>query len=239
MTFQNFELKPHNSHYEGAYDDRELRWRRVCAIDKVQNLRTLMRGTPVDSVLEVGCGTGAVLAEVARRSVGKQHTGIDMADPHMHMDSGAAALQMLPYDGAAIPFPPDSFDLVYASHVVEHVPDPRGLLAEIFRVSKKLIYVEVPCELHIRTSHRALQSTVDIGHINAYTPESFVILLQTAGLKVAETRLFDHSQAVHSFNTSRFRGAVKGLIRGALLSISPVLASRTFTYHCGALCTKE
>ena len=232
-------MKPHNSHYEGAYDDNELRWRRICAIDKVENLQTLMRGAPVQSVLEVGCGTGAVLAEAARRNIGQRHTGIDMADPRDHLDSGAAALQILQYDGLSIPFPPESFDLVYASHVVEHVPDPRGLLSEIRRVSRKLIYIEVPCELHIRTTHRALQSTVDIGHINAYTPDSFVILLQTAGLKVKEVRLFDHSLAVHSFHTSPLTGTVKGFIRGALLRISPVLASRTFTYHCGALCTKE
>ena len=236
MSFRTFELTPHNSHYEGEYDDQELKWRRICAIDKVNNLQTLMRGETVGSVLEVGCGTGAVLAEVARRSLGQSHTGIDLADPHEHLDSGASELTILKYDGTSIPFPDESFELVYASHVIEHVPDPRSLLREMGRVSKGLIYIEVPCELHLRMTHRSLQSTVDIGHINAYTPESFVILLQTAGLKVKEVKLFDHSLAVHRFHSSAFSGAAKGIIRGALLRASPTLASRTFTYHCGALC---
>ena len=239
MQFENFKIRPFNSHFEDAYGDIELEWLRTCAIDKANNLQTLMNAISVETVLEVGCGSAVVLAEVARRGIGREHVGIDLVDPRVHLDASATQLNVLAYDGVSIPFSTNAFDLVYASHVIEHVPDPRALLAEISRVSKRFVYVEVPCELHFRTSRRALQTSLDIGHINAYTPESFVILLQTAGLKIKEVQLFDHSRAVHSFHTSLVAGTVKGLIRSALLRLSPVLASRTFTYHCGALCTNE
>jgi len=64
--------------------------------------------------------------------------------------------------------------------VIEHVPNPRRLLREIARVARRFIYVEVPCELHLRTTRRALQRTLDIGHINAYTPESLQLLVETS-----------------------------------------------------------
>lgn len=239
MQFQSFEVRPHNSHYEGAYSSRELQWRRICAVDKVGNLEALVGNNAVETVLEVGCGTGAVLAEVARKHIGRSHMGIDVADPGVHTDEAAVRLRLLEYDGEAIPFPAKSFDLVYSSHVIEHVPDPRSLLREIGRVSKRLIYVEVPCELHARTNHRDLQATLNIGHINAFTPESFLILLQTAGLTIVEAQLFDHSFDAHRFHTSFFSGTLKGLVRRTALAASPLFASRIFTYHFGVLCTPQ
>lgn len=236
MQFQNFEVPPFNSHFEGAYSEHELKWLRTCATEKTNNLQALARGKSVETVLEVGCGSAVVLAEVARRKIGCDHVGIDLVDPRVHLDAGAAQLKVLAYDGVTIPFPDNAFDLVYASHVIEHVPEPRALLAEIHRVSKQWVYVEVPCELHVRTTHKALQTSLDIGHINAYTPESFVLLLETAGLKVKDTRLFDHMWEVHRFHTSFVAGTIKGAIRRSLLGLSPRWASKTFTYHFGALC---
>jgi SAM-dependent methyltransferase len=173
MHLQPFKVRPHNAHYEGEYSDTELQWRRVCAIDKAQNLKELLGARPAGSVLEVGCGTGAVLAAVKRAGVGTRHVGVDMADPGAHMDDGARDLDIKAYDGTRLPFPDGSFDLVYCSHVIEHVPDPRGLLAEIRRVARGVIYLEVPCELHVRTTRDALQRTLDIGHINAYKRRTF------------------------------------------------------------------
>lgn len=237
MLVEPFQAPRFNEHYEGPYTDKGFAWRRVCAIDKVSNIQALLRTEEVQSVLEIGCGTGALLAELAERGIGTSHTGVDIAAPSLHTDTGAAKVSLLQYDGEIIPFPDDSFDLVYASHVVEHVLNPRGLIAEMSRVAKRLIYLEVPCELHARTTHSDLQNTLNIGHINSYSPESFMLLCQTSGLKPSRVRLFDHSLDVHQFHTSRMRGLMKMKVRRALLSVSPILASRIFTYHFGVLCT--
>ena len=236
MLMRPFDVPSHNSYYEGEYSEKELRWRRVCALDKARNLQRLLGPRAVDSVLEVGCGTGAVLAEVARRGIGKRHQGVDMADPGVHLDPDAAGLQIAQYDGAVLPFADASFDLVFASHVLEHVPDPRSLLREMKRVSRQFIYIEVPCELHLRSSRDSLQRTLEIGHINAYTPEALLLQLQTAQLTVLDSELFDHSREVHAFASSPAKAWVKGAIRSGLLRASRRWASRCFTYHCGALC---
>jgi len=234
-----FRVPVYNAHYEGAYDDRALRWRQLGAADKAANLAYLLEGAAVDNVLEVGCGTGAVLAAVAKAGVGRQHTGVDLADPGPHRDPSAAGLELSRYDGQVLPYPDASFDLVFASHVVEHLPEPRALLAEIARVARRWIYLEVPCELHLRTNRRDLQQSLDIGHINAYTPESFRLLVETSGLPVARLGVFDHSLAVHSFNAGQVKGLTKYILRRGLLALSPQLASRLFTYHAGVLITKH
>lgn len=235
MQIIPFNISPHNMHYDGAYSGSELEWRRLGASDKIDNLQALLALQKVNSVLEVGCGTGAVLAEAARRRIGTQHVGIDMADPWKHVDDRAADLDLRHYDGGRLPFDDSSFDLVYASHVVEHVPDPRGFLQELARVSGKYLYVEVPCEVNMRTGHDSIQRSLQIGHINGYTPDYFMVLLQTAGLKVFKMRVFDHSFAVHSFGRPQWKGKLLQLVRRSMLKFAPRLAPKLFCYHCGAL----
>jgi ubiquinone/menaquinone biosynthesis C-methylase UbiE len=239
MLIRPFAVRPHNIHNEGAYPDDQLVWRRIGSLDKARNLQQLLGQRQVYSVLEVGCGTGAVLAEVARRGIGVRHVGVDMADPHAHLDAGASGLQIEAYDGQVLPYAGKAFDLVYASHVVEHVPDPRSFLRELKRVARKYIYLEVPCELHARATRDSLQRTLDIGHINAYSPESFILLVQTSDLTVVDSEIFDHSLEVHAFKTSRTKAYLKKAVRSALLQASRSWASRSFTYHCGVLCTPD
>lgn len=237
----DFQIGRHNAHYEGLYSAREREWRRICAIDKAGHIADLLADVAagVDGVLEVGCGTGAVLARLSTLQVGKQFTGIDLVDPSPNLEANGAATEALrfsAYDGEVVPFPDGAFDLVYASHVLEHVPDERRFLSELARTSRRFVYVEVPCELHARTNHRALQSTVDIGHINFYTPDTFRLVLQTAGLRVLKLGVYDHSLAVHAFHGSRMSGVTKSIIRKSLLAASPDMAVRLATFHCGALC---
>lgn len=235
MHIKPYEISPHNAHYSGEYPERALEWRRVCSNDKVGNLQSLLGDRKVSSILDVGCGTGSVLAEVIRRDIGDRYVGVDVVDPAEHLDPKAIGLDLRSYDGYRLPWPDNSFDLVYASHVVEHVPDPRGFLRELARVSSKYAYVEVPCEITARTSPAAIQSALQIGHINAYTPDYFQILLQTSGLKIIDLTLFDHSLEVHNFGRPYWKGRTMQLVRGAMLKLSPALASRLFCYHCGAL----
>jgi SAM-dependent methyltransferase len=239
MPVRQFNAPPFNAHYEGAYSEGEMTWRRLGAIDKANNLQSLLGSRSIYSVLEAGCGTGAVLAEIAKKGIGMSHTGVDIEPPSTHLDPDASKLTFLEYNGTTLPFPDNNFDLVFASHVVEHVLDPRGFISELSRVARRFVYLEVPCELHFRTTHKALQTSLDIGHINAYSLESFAILCSTSGLRVIDIRLFDHSFAIHSTNTSTLAAVTKMAIRRSLLQINSTLASRFFTYHCGVLCVPE
>ncbi|WP_232627835.1 class I SAM-dependent methyltransferase [Methylobacterium sp. Leaf118] len=240
MGFQ-FRTGELNAHYDKVYTDTERRWRQVCAIDKAQHIAEMLgaHAPEIESVLEVGCGTGDVIAQLSTLGVGQSFVGVDVIDPGMNNDHvrDRGNLSFVQQTGPALPFADRAFDVVFASHVLEHVEDERAFLKEIARVSRRYVYLEVPCELHARTSQGDLQASLDIGHINAYTPHSFALTLATGGLNVVDLRCFDHSVEVHAFHTSKLAGHLKRTVRSTLLNVSRDLAPKVFTYHCGALCT--
>jgi 2-polyprenyl-3-methyl-5-hydroxy-6-metoxy-1,4-benzoquinol methylase len=82
-------------------------------------------------VLDIGCATGALLEKLA--SGGWDCAGVEISP------SAAYARQKRGLDVRNVPleecrFPAASFDLVLASHVIEHLNDPAALLTEVRRV---------------------------------------------------------------------------------------------------------
>lgn len=238
----NFAIPSLRALYGQTYDARMLEWRRLGALDKVANLHTMLGDAgvklPLDDVLEVGCGTGDVLRGVARAGIGRHCTGIEIDDVRGGSEDAAPTndgLTIRTYDGKRIPFPAASFDLVYATHVLEHVVDTRAFLHELRRVTRRWVYIEVPCELHLFTTRAKLQASLDIGHINSFTPESLALTLETSGLRVHALRPFDHSEAVHVFHGGGLSAKLKMLARRGLLAAAPSLAPRLFCYHVAAL----
>lgn len=88
-------------------------------------------------VLEVGCGAGTDLVRFARG--GAIVTGVDISSSAVELARQNFAQQGLQADlrvadGEQLPFPGDSFDLVYAHGVVQYTTDPATLVAECHRV---------------------------------------------------------------------------------------------------------
>jgi ubiquinone/menaquinone biosynthesis C-methylase UbiE len=104
----------------------------------------LARVQPGDKVLDVGCGTGTLALEVARREgrVGRV-TGIDPSTEQIVRARSKAARHHVPIDFQIgviehLPFPDQMFDVVLSTLMMHHLPTPlkRQGLAEIARVLK-------------------------------------------------------------------------------------------------------
>ena len=87
-----------------------------------------------ERILDLGCGNGLYLAELARREHRGTVCGADLSLGMLaaaHARSGAA---LLVADAQRLPFADDSFDRVLAIHMLYHVPDRDLCLSEIRRV---------------------------------------------------------------------------------------------------------
>jgi ubiquinone/menaquinone biosynthesis C-methylase UbiE len=99
---------------------------------------------PGEQVLDVGCGTGTLATEVARR-VGRSGrvAGVDPGTRQIARARAKAARRHVSIDFQVgvieqLPFPDQSFDVVFSTLMMHHLPAPlkRQGLAEIARVLK-------------------------------------------------------------------------------------------------------
>jgi SAM-dependent methyltransferase len=138
------------------------------------------------SVLDIGCGTGQILAEL--ESVGMLGCGIDMHLSGLRVARERvrglviwSAVPPVPFEG--------EFDSVLLCDVIEHVADDRELLSEGYKALKPggVIIVTVP-------AHPSLWTPIDdlSRHKRRYTHRGLARVMQDAG--------FDVSAGVRAFN---------------------------------------
>ncbi len=96
--------------------------------------RLVPDGPPALCILDVGCGTGLNVRHFA--SSGHDVTGIDLSPTAILAFCQAGFKGVVGDVAEGLPFPDGSFDLVFASEVIEHLSDTRSFLQELHRVLK-------------------------------------------------------------------------------------------------------
>lgn len=96
---------------------------------------------PDDRLLDVGTGPGTITVDLAHRLPGGAVTGIDNATAAVEATQRLAAREGVAVTAAvgnvhALDFADDSFDVVHAHQVLQHLVDPVGALVEMRRVCR-------------------------------------------------------------------------------------------------------
>ncbi|HVL96742.1 MAG TPA: class I SAM-dependent methyltransferase [Solirubrobacteraceae bacterium] len=227
-----------------ATAERLGRWRALGAQSKAAHVVELCRraGVAPRSLVEVGCGDGALLAELARRDLAERYDGFELSAPAAEIAAGRAipgAGRIEAYDGARVPAADGAYDLGVLSHVLEHVPEPAALLAETARVARHVL-VEVPLERNRSgTRPQKVAESRAIGHIQAFDRDAVVALATAAGLRVLADLSDPLPRAHHAFfaqgGAERARAAAKWAVRAGLWRVAPRRAETLFTVHYACL----
>jgi ubiquinone/menaquinone biosynthesis C-methylase UbiE len=86
-----------------------------------------------ERVLEVGCGTGAVLSGIKTKAL----HGLDLLPASlMAARIHAPAASLTCADALSLPYPDDSFDITFCHFLLLWVPDPHTALLEMKRVTR-------------------------------------------------------------------------------------------------------
>jgi SAM-dependent methyltransferase len=231
--------------YDAAYrraGEREARWRELGAVGKADHVERLLPSRPA-RLVEIGCGDGALLAELRRRGAAGALAGFDVSAEAVRAARERGMEQVQVFDGVRLPVADDSFDAALLSHVLEHVTDPPSLLREAARVAPT-VFLEVPLEASLsgsRASRQALSQS--IGHVQALDRAAVRRLVEDAGLRVDDELMDPLPAAVHLFGAEtrgeRVSARARAAIRQALFAASPALAARLFTVHYACVCTRS
>jgi len=141
-------------------------------------------------LLDVGCGSGEFMAWM--RDLGWDVVGLDsdsetvrVAREHYGLDVRLGTIEDLA-------FPADSFDAVVMSHVIEHVPDPRGTFAECARVLKPGGRIVVATPNHESLGRRRFDEAWlqwdPPRHLQVFSPATLQRCAEDAGLQTVQRR---------------------------------------------------
>lgn len=118
---------------EPEHEDADSPWYQLVRenIGSVQGLR----------VLEVACGRGGFVRELAR--AGAYITGCDFSMSALAVGqvkirslNGRTRAALIQGNAESLPFATESFDMIVSCETIEHVPDVRSALREMWRVAR-------------------------------------------------------------------------------------------------------
>jgi SAM-dependent methyltransferase len=230
--------------YDRAYreaGERDACWRELGARGKADHVERLLPTRP-ERLVEIGCGDGALLAELGRRGAAGALAGFDVSDEAVRAARARGLAQVEPFDGHRLPVGDGAFDVALVSHVLEHVDDPPALLREAARVAPTVV-VEVPLEASLSGRRAAKRERSEaIGHVQTLDRAAVRGLVAGAGLRIVGELMDPLPVAVHLFfaETASERAAAraKAAVRRAVFAASPALAARLFTVHYACACTR-
>lgn len=222
------------------------RWRALGARGKAGHIIELCSRADVraESTLEVGCGDGALLCELRHRHFGGSMHGVEITEAAVKIASERAEIDSVElYDGEHLRQADGTYDLGIVSHVLEHVPDPVALLAEVGRVCGAVV-VEVPLEDNLSAKRAGKREHAqEVGHLQRLSKDSARAMVSRAGLRVAGELEDALPLEVHRFfadSPARNAAAVgKWGVRRGLHRLAPPLARRLFTVHYACVCVSR
>ncbi len=161
-------------------------------------------------LLDLGCGAGRHAFEAARRGASvvaldtdqaelRQVAAIAAAMAEAGEISSATAIRPAAGDATRMPLGDDSFDLVIAAEVLEHIPADQAAMTEIARVLRPggIAAITVPAWLPERICWLLSDDYHNVpgGHLRIFTRHELETKLTRAGLEAGGHH---HAHALHS-----------------------------------------
>ena len=173
-----------NEAYYGSLEaGRDDYWRKMAAPRlRMSTFLRLMRTPPPARLIDLGCGNGRLLEEVARRHPSTELSGIDLSEEQIAANRRARPeitwhIADLTRHDSIPPGLHDRFDTVVASELIEHVEDPARFL-------RNALAVAAPGEgrLLLSTQSGPVRETERrVGHHRHFSRLEMTDLLQRSG----------------------------------------------------------
>lgn len=183
--------------YEDRYSgdiETQCGWRELGAKHKAAHIAALVeRPLPNTKIADVGGGTGEVAAALHQEYRWPEIDLFELSESAVRIAQAQPGIRSaIEYEGNSLPCPDQSYDLAFASHVVEHVDNIRAFLAELRRISKT-VCVEVPIDHRRKIDAMSLMS---YGHIHVFTPASIRFYMEQAGFTIKAERGFSMQRSL-------------------------------------------
>jgi len=230
--------------YESQYssaDETFIGWRSARARERARNIVNMTHGIEFKSVIDIGCGTGAVIEGLSDLDFASSYYAVDISEKAAEIvrSIGIKNLRgVVVSDAEKLPYKDASFDLAILSHILEHTLKPASMLREASRVAK-FVYVEIPLEnTPILTFVWKLRELIKgktrdvnpLGHITFFSLSSADKLCREVGLEKVWSRWYLAGKEEFLFQ----KRGLRFIYAYAVYLSSRLLGSNIFArlYHC-------
>lgn len=151
---------------------------------------------PGGRVLDVGCGSGALLARLEGHA--GYRAGVELSATAAAVAAGVADEVVNRAVTEKLPFAPSSFDVVVCADVLEHLPEPAAALSSVVELCRPggAVVISVPNIAYWQARLRLLRGVwryeptglFDTGHLRFLTRDTLLELVDGCGLIVEGIR---------------------------------------------------
>ena len=189
------------NHYKLIYEsdlELEAEWLERTAINKVNSISYLINNNNIypNSILELGCGTGAIIKECQKRGISNKYTGLDYsyeAINYLKINSKGINTIVADMTDANIRIN-DFYDVIILSHVLEHIQEPGIMIKSIInKFNFSYIIIEVPLEDLLVSKFKGVfidRKKNKAGHVNFFSSKTIKDLLLKNDLKIIDYRQY-------------------------------------------------
>jgi 2-polyprenyl-3-methyl-5-hydroxy-6-metoxy-1,4-benzoquinol methylase len=177
----------------GTLKKLEAIYRKLALRDHIQFIMRATEDRSGVELLDVGCGSGTLLGLLKTRGI--RPTGVDFSSEAAQVAEKENGVRVVVGSLAEAGFPNESFDIVTLFHVMEHVTNPRAVLAEVSRILKAdgTVILQVPnIDSWQFKAFGARWYGLDIPrHVIDYSRNSILNLLAASGFVTRRIRHFN------------------------------------------------
>lgn len=242
--------------YESIYADRleaEAKWLKDAAIQRSDTIEYFLIKKSIEpsSILDLGCGTGAVITELQSRNIGKKYLAVDYskdAIEYLQKNSTGIETQVVDLTSGRVSVD-DSFDLVIAIHVLQHLEKPDKFIKNIIdNIKFSYLIIEVPLEdlfINKIVSMLGMSDKNPTGTLQFFNKKTINDLLIKNGLFIVDqkkstpiTNLKTLKILKERFNWNKFQ-MLKKIFTSYLLPLilGPIKRSLHYSYY-SVLCVR-
>ena len=210
-----------------AYINHNPGWHEEHGRWKAKQVSGILRRNRVEpmSVLDVGCGTGAVLDHLqSTLPSGCRLIGYDVSETAVALAPSTRRAR-IEFSIGDVLESQDRADVTLLIDVLEHLPDYLGFLRSL-RNRTDWVVLHVPLELSAQTVARItpiLRARAAVGHIHYFTAETLVASMLDTGYEVVDML---YTRGSIELPDRSLRTRLAGLPRRAVFRISPPIAAR-------------
>jgi ubiquinone/menaquinone biosynthesis C-methylase UbiE len=180
-------------------------WRNDYLRNAQSQVIALLNVQPGVHFLDIGCGTGWAVGQVAKlvHDQGLFY-GVDLSPKMIEKARGnfigRAHLVFTHANVESIPLDSDFFDVIICTNSFHHYPNPAKALDEMFRLLKsggKVLILDPTADTWLIKLVDKIIKIVEPEHVKMYSTKEFQQLFGEAGLKYSNSKIMNGHESIH------------------------------------------